>query len=250
MFLGRFLRKLFPSFAELAATVRYRTYMADGLITRHTADFLDDQKFSSAYAKGKSTGSWMNMDPRWRVYTACWAAAHAVNLPGDFVECGVNRGGMALTIMEYLNFNSLGKRFFLLDTYCGFPQGSQAAPVNHGLYSDCYADVVKTFAPYHGARIVRGMVPETLPAIDSEQISYLSIDMNCAEPEIEAVRRLWPRMIAGAVVLLDDYGGGPAYRPQKQAFDRLAQELGFQILALPTGQGLIVRTQRTSPKLP
>jgi hypothetical protein len=76
----------------------------------------------------------MNMDPRWRVYTACWAASHAVNLPGDFVECGVNRGGMALTIMEYLNFNSLGKRFFLLDTYCGSPQGSQAAPVNHGQY--------------------------------------------------------------------------------------------------------------------
>jgi O-methyltransferase len=243
MRLGRWLRRLFPSFAELAATVLYRTYMADGLITRHTADFLNDQKFSLAYAKGKSTGSWMNMDPRWRVYTACWAASHAANLPGDFVECGVNRGGMALTIMEYLDFNTLGKRFFLLDTYCGFPQGSQAAPVNRDMYSDCYADVVKTFAPYPGARIVRGMVPDTLSAIDAERISYLSIDMNCAEPEIEAVRRLWPRMISGAIVLLDDYAGGPAYHPQKQAFDGLAQELGFKILTLPTGQGLIVKTQ-------
>lgn len=243
MHLRRWLRKMFPSSAELAATVRYRTYMADGLITRHTADFLNDQKFALAYARGKSTGSWMNMDPRWRVYTACWAASHAASLPGDFVECGVNRGGMALTIMEYLDFNALGKRFFLLDTYCGFPQGSQAAPVNHGMYSDCYADVVKTFAPYPGARIVRGMVPETLSAIDAEHISYLSIDMNCAEPEIEAVRCLWPRMIAGAVVLLDDYAGGPAYHLQKQAFDALAHELRFKILTLPTGQGLIVKTQ-------
>jgi hypothetical protein len=243
MFAGRWLRKLFPSFAELAATVRYRTYMADGLITRHTADFLDDQKFLSAYAKGKLTGSWANMDPRWRAYTACWAASHAADLPGDFVECGVNRGGMALTIMEYLDFNALGKRFFLLDTYSGFPEGSQFAPANRGLYSDCYADVVKTFAPYPGARIVRGVVPDTLSAIDADRISYLSIDMNSAEPEIEAVRRLWPQMTAGAVVLLDDYGGGPAYRPQKQAFDTLAREMGFHILALPTGQGLIVKAQ-------
>jgi O-methyltransferase len=67
--------------------------------------------------------------------------------------------------------------------------------------------------------------------------------MNSAEPEIEAVRRLWPQMTAGAVVLLDDYGGGPAYRPQKQAFDALARELGFHILALPTGQGLIVKAR-------
>ncbi|HXB21424.1 MAG TPA: TylF/MycF/NovP-related O-methyltransferase, partial [Candidatus Solibacter sp.] len=114
---------------------------------------------------------------------------------------------------------------------------------NRDMYSDCYADVVKTFAPYPGARIVRGMVPDTLSAIDAERISYLSIDMNCAEPEIEAVRRLWPRMISGAIVLLDDYAGGPAYHPQKQAFDGLAQELGFKILTLPTGQGLIVKTQ-------
>lgn len=241
MLLGRSLRRLFPSVAELAATIRYRTYMADGLITRHTADFLDDQKFVAAYAKGKSTGSWMNMDPSWRVYTACWAASHAADLPGDFVECGVNRGGMALTIMEYLKFNALEKRFFLLDTYSGFPEGSQDSTANRGLYSDCYDDVMRTFAPYRGARIIRGVVPDALSAIDAERIAYLSIDMNCAEPEIEAVRRLWPRISAGAVVLLDDYGGGPAYRSQKQAFDVLAGELGFHILALPTGQGLIVK---------
>ena len=242
MFLGRFLRKVFPSFAELAATVRFRTYMEDGLITRHTADFLKDERFVSAYAKGKATRSWNNSNPRWRVYTACWAAAQAANLPGDFVECGVNRGGMALTIMEYLNFNSLGKRFFLLDTFSGFPEGSQVASPNRGQYSDCYDEVVKTFARYPGARIIRGPVPDTLSSIDSEKISYLSIDMNCAEPEIAAARRLWPRLVPGAVLLLDDYGGGPAYQRQKQGFDALAEELGFRILTLATGQGLVVKT--------
>src|SRR5437764_15424953 len=156
MFLGSAIRRIFPSLAEMLATLRFRTYMEDGLITRHNADFLNDPKFAAAYAKGKATGSWGNMNPRWRVYTACWAAAHAANLPGDFVECGVNRGGMALAIMEYVNFNSLGKQFFLLDTFSGFPEGSQAASPNRGQYSDCYDEVVKTFASYPGARIIRG----------------------------------------------------------------------------------------------
>ncbi len=241
MVAGRVLRKLFPSFAELAATLRAHTYMEDGLITRHTADFVKEERFSSAYAKGKATGSWMNMSPRWRVYTACWAASQAAKLPGDFVECGVNRGGTALAIMEYLNFNSLEKRFFLLDTYCGFTDASQAATANQGQYTDCYGDVVKTFAPYPRACVVKGVVPDTLSAIDAKQIAYLSIDMNSAAPEIAAMRLLWPRLVNGAPIVLDDYAGGPAYRPQKEAFDALSQEIGFRILTLPTGQGLIIK---------
>src|SRR5438270_12110754 len=136
MFLGRILRKILPSLAEMLATLRFMTYMEDGLITRHNADFLNDPKFAAAFAKGKATCSWGNMDPRWRVYTACWAAAHAANLPGDFVECGVNRGGTALVIMEYVSFNSLNKKLFLLDTYCGFLQGSQPSVENLGQYEN------------------------------------------------------------------------------------------------------------------
>jgi len=247
MFGGRTLRKLFPALSEIAATLRFHTYLEDGLITRHVADFLNDPGFSAAYSKGKATGSWGNMNPRWRVYTACWAAAHAMKLSGDFVECGVNRGGMSLTIIEYLNFhqslnfNASGKRFFLLDTYSGFAANTQPSPANRGQYSDCYNDVLKTFAPYAGVRIVRGIIPETLALVDAETISYLSIDLNCAEPEIDALRYFWPRLSGGAMILLDDYAGGSAYRPQKEAFDQLSSTLGFSILSLPTGQGLIVK---------
>jgi O-methyltransferase len=231
-----------PRLAEIVATLAHRTYVSDGLITRHAADFLRDRKFVSAYAAGKATGSWMRMEPQWRVYTACWAAKQALSVPGDFVECGVNRGGMALTIMKYVDFESVKKRFFLVDTFAGFPSGSHPAAANRDMYSDCYADVVKTFEPYRNAIIVRGRVPDTLSAIDSRQIAYLSIDMNDPEPEAAAVRTLWPRMMPGGAMLLDDYGGGVAYRRQRESFDALANELGFQILALPTGQGLVIRS--------
>jgi O-methyltransferase len=241
VFLGHGLRRLFPTLSEFAATVGHRTYMADGLITRHNADALRDPTFLAAYDKGRATGSWIRTDPKWRAYTACWAASHAAHLPGDFVECGVNRGGTALTIVEYLDFNSLDKRFFLLDTYQGIPKQFHDEATNRDLYSECYADVVRTFAPYRGVRIVRGVVPDTLGAIDATEISFLSIDMNCATPEIESTRRLWPRLARGGIVLLDDYAGGPPHEIQKRQFDALALELGVSILTLPTGQGLIVK---------
>src|SRR5262249_24571310 len=122
---GSMVRMLLPDISELAATVHSRTYMEDGLITRHTASFLDDPHFCEAFRCGKDTKSWGRSNPRWRVYVACWAAASVASLEGDFAECGVNRGGLARSIIAYLDFNSLHKRFFLLDTYCGFPEGAQ-----------------------------------------------------------------------------------------------------------------------------
>jgi O-methyltransferase len=239
MTLGRTFRRHFPLLSECVATIAHRTYAEDGLITRHTADFVRDPQFVAAYAKGKATGSWGNMEPRWRVYTACSWARRAAKLAGDFVECGVNRGGMPVTIMEYISFNSLGKRFYLLDTYCGIPQ--RYSHSNGHSYSDSFNFVTRTFKPYPGARIIQGIVPDTLPEVDSEQICFLSIDMNSAEPEVATLEFFWRKLVPGAVVLLDDYAGGENYRAQKTAMDTLAQTLGTEITSLPTGQGLIIR---------
>ena len=44
-----------------------------------------------------------------------------MHLPGDFVECGVNKGGYARMILEYVTFEDSGKRMFLFDTFGDFP---------------------------------------------------------------------------------------------------------------------------------
>src|SRR5262245_20166043 len=95
------------------------TYNQDGLVTAHNSDFVREPRFASAYAAGKATGSWTFGDLTWRAYVVCWAADRGVNLDGDFVECGVNRGGYALTVVKYVHFDALPKTFYLLDTYEG-----------------------------------------------------------------------------------------------------------------------------------
>jgi O-methyltransferase len=73
------------------------------------------------------------------------------------------------------------------------------------------------------------------------RICYLSIDLNCVEPSIAAADHFWPLMTAGAAMILDDYGFA-GFLDQKTAFDAWARRTGVEILTLPTGQGLVLKS--------
>jgi O-methyltransferase len=198
-----------------------------------------------SYGAGKATGSWGASDIHWRAHVACWAASQAARLPGDFIECGVNRGGLALTTMRYTSFEMLSKRYFLLDTFNGLDSnyvisGETSTDKMAGAYTECYDDVCKTFADSPHVVIVRGSVPDTLPMVDTEQVAYLSLDMNCVQPEVAAADYFWPKLVPGAIMLLDDYGW-PGHEAQREGFDEFAGRREITILSLPTGQGVIVK---------
>jgi O-methyltransferase len=222
------------------------TYAEDGLSTTHIADFLHDPAFQTAYAAGKATGSWGTGDLRWRVYTVLWAARQAWRLPGDFVECGVHRGGHAQAIGCYLPWTTQPKRrFYLLDTFSGFPPEHRdlAAWVHrHDYRDDCWEEVRRRFADAAHVHLIRGPVPQTLQQVGASEVAFLSIDMNCAEPEVAALEYFWPKLVPGAVVVLDDYAFAEPYRRQKDAMDQWSARVGIPILTLPTGQGLVFKS--------
>jgi hypothetical protein len=226
--------------------VRDASYDDGHLISFHNADFLKDPLFVAAYRLGKATNSWSGFEIPWRVYVLCWAANRAKHLQGDLVECGVNRGGFARAVMHYIDFAKMPNRtFYLLDTYCGIPEQDRpfAAEGCGERYSECYEDACRTFVAFPNAKLIRGRVPNTLPQVTADKVCFLSIDMNCAEPEIAALDFFWDKLVGGASVVLDDYGGGSWHLRQKRAFDRFAQARGVQVLSLPTSQGLIIKPQ-------
>jgi O-methyltransferase len=241
--MGKVARFLLPGrIRQIGRTIAGSTYVEDGLVAQRLTDFLYADRFSAAYLAGKSTGSWGTMDLRWRVFVACWAASHANSLPGDFVECGVNRGGMSRAVMDYIHFDKSDKKFYLLDTYCGIPDRMKASSADVDFsYSECYQDVQRTFSVFPNVRIIQGVVPDTLSRIDSLQFAYVSLDMNCVEPEIAAAEYLWDKISPGGMVLLDDYCYSAHYRQQNIAFGEFARSKNVEILGLPTGQGLIIK---------
>lgn len=221
-------------------------YNEDGLVSAHHPSFEDNGRFTAAYAMGRATGSWPHGDLRWRAHVVCWAAARGAQLPGDFVECGVNRGGYALTAIHFIEFPALDKRFFLLDTFEGLvasqlDEDERVAGLRGGGYTPCHEAVLRTFAPYGDkVRIIKGVVPDTLPQVDADRIAFLSIDMNAREPEIATAEYFWDRLVPGAAMVLDDYGWRK-HAAQRLAFDEFARRRDVPLLALPTGQGLILK---------
>lgn len=230
-----FEKKIFPN----------ATYNQDGLISIHNCDFMNESKFSEAYKSGQNTGSWGG-GIHWRVYFICWAAKLCMNKPGDFVECGVNKGGFSMSILKYTEFMTKKKKLYLLDTFSGLVETQisdeeRKNGVHSKGYEDVWDEVQTRFKKYNkNVKLIRGTVPETLAKVDSNNISFLSIDMNCAEPEIKAIEFFWNKLVSGAIIILDDYGW-PGRTVQKNAFDNFAKKHKFDILSLPTGQGLIIK---------
>jgi O-methyltransferase len=221
------------------------TYNQDGLSTIHNADFLQHPRFKAAYKLAEDNAAFRGAPIHWRVYVACWCAQQAIRLEGDFVECGVYRGGLSRAIIEYVDFARTGKQFYLLDTYEGLvekyisPEEKRAGVVPGG-YEPSYEFVVEAFRPFPSVHVIKGPVPETLSQVSTEKVSYLSLDMNCSQPEVAAAEFFWPKLVAGGMILLDDYAycGHPL---SKKGMDEFANRKGVQILSLPTGQGLIIK---------
>jgi O-methyltransferase len=225
------------------------TFAGDSLVSWHNVEFLDDPAFRRAVELGNARQSWdRTYDVRWRYHVILWAAWRAARMEGDFVECGVNRGGFSRAVVDYVDFGHLDKTFYLMDTFDGLDE-STITPEERAMgvsrakfakYTDCFADVQDAFRAFPNVVLVRGSIPETLPRVVPAKVSYLSIDMNVVLPEIAAAEHFWDRLVSGAVIILDDYGHAP-HVLQKRAFDAFAAERGAQVLLLPTGQGLLFK---------
>jgi hypothetical protein len=221
-------------------------YDQDGLRSVHNHDFMTDRLFCKAYRRGCDADS----DHRWhwRIHIGIWAAVTASRLEGDFVECGVNRGFLSSAIMEFLDWNSMEKTFYLLDTFAGLAPDQSSpeelkkgeAMTAKGFYCKGVDPIQRNFSQWHNVRIIQGTVPQTLDQVDTQKVAYLHLDMNCAKPEAAAIDFFWKRLVPGAVVLMDDYAYW-GYEPQKHALDQFASQNGLLIASLPTGQGLLMK---------
>jgi len=221
------------------------SFTADGLTTSHDSTFVNDAVFQQAYARAvKAVGS--DWDIPWRTHVALWAADACKSIPGDFVELGTGRGWMFSAILSSLDWSGMSKQLFLFDMFTS----TRLDPISglvvdgaqrHPCYAKSFEATELNFADWERVELVRGRIPESLDEVDLQSIAFVHIDLNNADSEVNALRKLWPTLSVGALVLLDDYAYR-GYRPQYEAMNTLGVELGFKVLSLPTGQGLISKS--------
>jgi hypothetical protein len=228
-------------------------YVEDGIRSEHCHDFIEDQRFVDAYQTGKRAMGAAYHPMHWRAHVLTWCGRQCSTIAGDFVECGVSHGFMSAMLMQYLDWDSLGKTFWLLDTFAGIDpryltEAERKADIlkrNQSRletreYATNLSAVRATFAAWGRVKIVVGSVPETLPQVSSEKIAFLHIDMNNAVPERAAIEYFWDRLTPGAFVVLDDYGWR-SFEPQKHSMDEFAASRCLEILRVPTGQGVMYK---------
>lgn len=239
--------------AVAGSDIRF-TYAADGFgVRKKFVPFLHDPEFERAWQNtlAVNEGLWESgalPDIRWRCHTCIWAARNCLRLEGDFAEFGVNTGVLSSMILQTTPTNASGKKFYLFDTFAGIPEDSateaekaHVVEMNRTLYAHDGLSVAKrVFAPFDAARFVVGRLPETIATSGVEKLSYVSIDLNSVEAEMAVAHEIWDKMVPGGMIVLDDYGFG-GHEQQREAWDAFASGHDRAVMALPTGQGLLMR---------
>jgi len=167
-----------------------------------------------------------------RLWTTLMACKHAIEreIDGDFVECGVWRGGNAMVAAEMFKLYGVSKKVWLFDTFRGmtaptdadvkFSNGVAAqnkyVSTGRGTHNEwCYAslDDVKNNFIQRGlmsAKVifVEGDVCQTLSNSGHmpTSICVLRLDTDWYESTKKELEVLYPRLSVGGSLILDDYG--------------------------------------------
>lgn len=220
-----------------------------------SASFMEDPLFLKAYKSIHGSHKYDQYDGEdtiaWRLNTLCWAARCGLKAGGDFVECGVFKGDMSWLITQVIGEADM-PHFYLYDSFEGFsPELSthDDFPLNPGfldfadsVYKDpiIYNDVRDRFAPNPKVTVTKGFLPDTLNVVCPESIGFLHIDLNSPKAEVAVLERLFDRVRPGGVIIFDDYGW-KLFSAQKVVEDAFMSARGYEILELPTGQGLVFK---------
>jgi len=214
------------------------THFADNmLIWGRNNSMLDDELFVRIFLEAAETDN--DRTIMWRRYILATSAFHAVQLDGDFVECGCYTGVGMKIVMDYLGGTEFPRAFWGYDL---FERSDDRLHPEGTLHSvDLYDKVRQKFAAYPRVRVLKGAIPGIFAQGMPERISFLHIDLNHAEAEIAALEALFDRVVPGGMIILDDYEWSLEYRAQKLAEDDWFEPRGYRVIPLPTGQGMLVK---------
>lgn len=158
-------------------------------------------------------------------------------IEGDFVECGVWRGGSMMAVAHTLKrMGDTTRKLYLYDTFAGMSpptgrdirfDGVSAHELIETVYKDAgswrYADksevtknILSTGYPECNVLLIEGKVEETVPQTIPTQICLLRLDTDWYESTKHELTYLYPKVVKNGVLIIDDYGH---WMGSKQATD-------------------------------
>ena len=141
------------------------------------------------------------------------------NVPGDFIETGVWRGGTVIFMRAILKaFDVTDRIVWAADSFEGLPEpepGKYEADKDDVFYTfdelRISLDVVKSnFRKYDllddQVKFLKGWFKDTLPTAPIEKLAVLRLDGDMYESTMDGLVNLYPKLSVGGFLIVDDWG--------------------------------------------
>lgn len=209
----------------------------------------EDKTFQEIFAKCKP----YTQTSKARMYCLYNAIGYLINrgVVGDFVECGVWRGGSLMVIaLSLLKKGVNSRNIYAYDTFRGTTaptsedyqlfDGREASALydrarrkdDRGWLtwislSEVEANLATTHYPRERIIFVKGEVEKTIPQAAPDKIALLRLDTDWYASTKHELTHLFPRIAQNGVILIDDYGH---WNGSKKAVDEYFASNGITIL--------------------
>lgn len=181
------------------------------------SDPIIDSEFEDIYRKCKD----YTATSKERMYALFKAVEYIVKskIPGDFVECGVWKGGSVMVIAHTLiKHNEINRKIYLYDTFEGMSEPTKEDVSVDGKSAYIYwkklqisldevkKNVFSTGYPKENLIFIKGKVEDTIPKTIPKKISILRLDTDWYESTYHELSHLFPLIVNKGVLIIDDYG--------------------------------------------
>lgn len=156
---------------------------------------------------------------RLRNVRRCAQAAIADGVPGDLIECGCWRGGVAILMRAVLKAHGIDDRTVVAaDSFEGVPPPdatrypADEGDLNHTAEQLAVSveEVRANFERYglldDGVEFLKGWFKETLPTVADRSWSLIRLDGDLYESTMDGLTNLYPNLSPGGFLIIDDYG--------------------------------------------
>ena len=136
-------------------------------------------------------------------------------VPGDFIETGVYRGGACIFMRAVLAaYQDTARTVWVADSFQGLPIPEKQYPqdrrnVSNDADSPSLDEVKANFARYGlldgQVRFLPGWFKDTLPQAPIERLALLRLDGDMYSSTMDALQNLYSKVSPGGYVIVDDY---------------------------------------------
>jgi Macrocin-O-methyltransferase (TylF) len=209
-------------------------------------DQENQQAFAHEFIDHYINGSAISMLPvaRFDHLRACIEDIVDRDVPGDFIETGVWRGGATIFMRAVLRAHGVTNRtVWVADSFEGLPEpdpekfpieakmhGSAVMRKRYNHFAVSLEDVQRNFKAFglldENVRFLKGWFRDTLPSAPITTLALMRLDGDYYDSTMDSLTHLYDKLSPGGYAIIDDYGED-TWTSCRQAVDEFRQRRGI-----------------------